>query len=60
MCTDGSRAPLTAYAECSLGKVPSHAVVMSKKASREKALRVMEMVKSSEVGYCAEFDSSTW
>uniref|UniRef100_H2YUB7 Transferrin-like domain-containing protein n=1 Tax=Ciona savignyi TaxID=51511 RepID=H2YUB7_CIOSA len=42
LCQDGTRAAVTAYAQCNMGKVPSHAVVVSQKATSATIDRVLK------------------
>ena len=49
LCADGTRAPLSAYKECSLGRAPPNVIVTHKNASEEVAQRIQEFLKSAEV-----------
>ena len=49
LCADGTRAPLSAYKECSLGRAPPNIIVTDKNASEEVAKRIQEFLKSAEV-----------
>nr|CAB3263754.1 serotransferrin-1 [Phallusia mammillata] len=51
LCTDGSRAPTSAYRTCNLGKVPSHSVVVGKTASDEIATRVTQLLEVAQLRY---------
>ena len=51
LCLDGTRAPVSAYAECSLGKAPSHAVVTSVNASSEVANTIREFLQVAQVDH---------
>lgn len=58
LCADGTRAPLSAYKECSLGRAPPNIIVTNKNASEEVAKRIQEFLKSAEIlfGYPPEIE----
>ena len=49
LCADGTRAPLSSFKECSLGRAPPNTIVTNKNFSEESAQRIQEFLKSAEV-----------
>jgi len=56
LCPDGTRAPVTAYSECNLGKAPSHSVVVSKSASTKLVLRIQQLLQVSQLMFGPDLD----
>ncbi|XP_066285078.1 uncharacterized protein [Branchiostoma lanceolatum] len=48
LCTDGSRRPVDQWRECSLARVPSHAVMTSNDRSQEWVKRVVQWLKNTQ------------
>ncbi|CAH1266113.1 LTF [Branchiostoma lanceolatum] len=48
LCTDGSRRPVDQWRECSLARVPSHAVMTSNDRSQEWVNRVVRLLKGAQ------------
>nr|XP_002120780.1 serotransferrin-1 [Ciona intestinalis] len=51
LCSDGTRAPVSAYSQCNLGKVPSHAVVVSKQATAAVIDRIVETMYLAQLKF---------
>ncbi|XP_019626596.1 PREDICTED: uncharacterized protein LOC109471661 isoform X6 [Branchiostoma belcheri] len=68
LCTDGSRRPVDQWRECSLARVPSHAVMTSNDRSQEWVNRVVQWLKNTQEQFGSDenenefqlFDSSSF
>ncbi|KAI8511347.1 antigen p97 [Branchiostoma belcheri] len=68
LCTDGSRRPVDQWRECSLARVPSHAVMTSNDRSQEWVNRVVRLLKGVQEQFGSDenendfqlFDSSSF
>ena len=49
LCPDGTRAPLGRYESCNLGKVPSHAVVVSVRANTSTIDSIVRLLLVAQV-----------
>ncbi|XP_035676681.1 uncharacterized protein LOC118415881 [Branchiostoma floridae] len=68
LCPDGSRRPVDQWRECSLARVPSHAVMTSEDKSQQWVDRVVRMLKEAQEQFGSDendrgfnlFDSSSF
>ncbi|XP_019626588.1 PREDICTED: uncharacterized protein LOC109471661 isoform X5 [Branchiostoma belcheri] len=68
LCTDGSRRPVDQWRECSLARVPSHAVMTSEERNQEWVDRAVQLLKNTQEMFGSDgnergfsmFDSSSF